>query len=199
MLARVNRLDWRRDLGALDRRRHGPAGLDQYLSWLLEWRRAADANRPHPIIDPAIDYLLRCRPACTHVDFVWGDSNPGNMLFADDLSISAVLDFEAAALGPAEIDLGYWLFMDERRSYGRDRLPGLPERAATIALYESSLGRSVGNVEYYEILAGVRMSLVIIGTRRSSRVPGAATGDQQGRPSQSHCSRACAQARAQSS
>ena len=78
-----------------------------------------------PVIDPAMDFLERAKPRTAHVDPIWGDSNPGNMLFADDHSVAAVLDFEAAALGPGEIDLGWWLFMDERRSHGLTRLSGL--------------------------------------------------------------------------
>jgi aminoglycoside phosphotransferase (APT) family kinase protein len=164
VLGRLNRLDWRDGFRMLDRRQYGSAGLDQYLGWLRAWRAQANGGAPHLIIDPAMDYLEGNRPNSTHVNLLWGDSNPGNMLFADDLSIAAVLDFEAAALGPAEIDLGYWMFMDERRSYGLARLPGLLDRAATISTYEASLGRAVENLPYYEILAGVRMSVIIVRT-----------------------------------
>jgi aminoglycoside phosphotransferase (APT) family kinase protein len=164
VIGRLNRIAWRNGFEKLDRRQYGATGLDQYLGWLRAWRTEANGGMFHPFIDPAMDYLWRKKPGSTHVDLVWGDSNPGNMLFADDHSIAAVLDFEAAALGPAEIDLGYWLFMDERRSYGLKRLPGLLSREATISIYESSLGRAVDDLHYYEVLAGVRMSLVIVRT-----------------------------------
>jgi aminoglycoside phosphotransferase (APT) family kinase protein len=92
---------------------------------------------------------------------LWGDPNPGNFLFADDLSVAAVLDFEAAALGPGEIDLAWWLMMDRRRRL-EGSLPGLPDREEMIALYEQALGRPTQNLRYFEVLAAFRMSLVLV-------------------------------------
>src|SRR5690606_35901261 len=93
----------------LDRPRYGPAGLDQYLGWLVAWRDDTLGDTAHPLIDRGIAYLRQNRPSAPDTSFVWGDSNPCNMLFGDDLSVAGILDFEAAALGPAEIDLGWWL------------------------------------------------------------------------------------------
>jgi aminoglycoside phosphotransferase (APT) family kinase protein len=164
MLGRVNRLDWRRGFAALDKPQYGPPGLNQYLAWLRAWRAESGGGAPNPTIDAALDYLERAKPEAPHVDVIWGDSNPGNMLIADDHSVAAVLDFEAAALGPGEIDLGWWLFMDERRAYGLTRLPGFPDRSEMIAIYEAAIGRPVDDMHYYEVLGGVRMSLVIVRT-----------------------------------
>jgi aminoglycoside phosphotransferase (APT) family kinase protein len=86
------------------------------------------------------------------------------MLFGDDLSVSAVLDFEAAALGPGEVDLGWWLFMDRRRSRGLEPLAGKPDRQECIAIYEQALCRRVVAIDYFEVMAGVRMALVIAQT-----------------------------------
>jgi aminoglycoside phosphotransferase (APT) family kinase protein len=164
LLARLNRLDWRQGFAVLDKPQYGPRGLDQYLSCLRAWRADAADGAPHRVIDAAMDYLSQAQPRTSDVNVIWGDSNPGNILFADDLSVAAALDFEAAALGPGEIDLGWWLFMDERRSYGLTRLPGLPDRKETIRIYEASLGRAVGDMHYYEVMAGVRMSLIVVRT-----------------------------------
>lgn len=163
-IGRLNRLDWREGFQALNKPRYGAPGLDQYLAWLRAWRAEAAGGGPHPILDPAMDYLAREKPANPHVDVLWGDSNPGNMLFADDLSVAAVLDFEAQALGPGEIDLGWWLFMDESRGQGSPPLSGVPDRAQTVAIYEAALGRAVGDLAYFELMAAVRMSLVIVRT-----------------------------------
>jgi hypothetical protein len=54
--------------------------------------------------------------------------------------------------------------MDERRSYGLTRLPGLPDREQMIAIYENAIGRTVDDMHYYEVLGGVRMALVIVRT-----------------------------------
>jgi aminoglycoside phosphotransferase (APT) family kinase protein len=111
-----------------------------------------------------MDYLEREKPRTDDVAVLWGDSNVGNMLFAPDGRLAAMLDFEAAALGPGEIDLGWWFYMDDMLSFGMDKLNGLPSRAEQIALYEELRGRKVDALEYYEVLAGVRMSLVMVRT-----------------------------------
>jgi aminoglycoside phosphotransferase (APT) family kinase protein len=107
-------------------------------------------------------YLAANLPQDLPVGFVWGDSNPCNMLFDPDLSVSALLDFEAAALGPGELDLGWWFFLDRTRVGDRPPLTGVPDRNACIAIYESALGRRARELEYFEILAGARMALVIV-------------------------------------
>ena len=163
-IAKINRLDWRSDFQFLNNSRFGPPGLDQYLGWLQAWRDEATDNTANSIIDTAIDRLLREKPDDTHVDVLWGDSNPGNYLFNDDGRLASVLDFEAAALGPAEIDLAWWLFMDEMLTFGTPSLEGLPDRDEQISLYESTLGRSVDSLAYYELLAAVRIALVIART-----------------------------------
>jgi aminoglycoside phosphotransferase (APT) family kinase protein len=95
-------------------------------------------------------------------DVIWGDSNVGNMLFTWHGSVAAVLDFEAAAVGPGEIDLGWWFYMDDMLSHGVPRLEGLPSRQQQISIYEETLGRKVQDLDFYEILAGVRMALVMV-------------------------------------
>jgi aminoglycoside phosphotransferase (APT) family kinase protein len=164
VLAEINQLDWRSSFQFLSRPQYGAPGLDQYLGWLRAWHVAVLNHQPHPIIDAGIDHLERARPDEHSCGVIWGDSNPNNMLFGDDLSVSAVLDFEAAALGPGEVDLGWWLFMDRRRSHGHQPLAGKPDRQECIAIYEQALRRRVVAIDYFEIMAGVRMALVIAQT-----------------------------------
>jgi aminoglycoside phosphotransferase (APT) family kinase protein len=163
-IASINRLDWRDGFRFLDRPAYGPPGLDQYLGWLRAWRAEASGGAPHPVVDPAIDYLEQAKPETDDVAVLWGDSNAGNMLFAADGRLAAMLDFEAAALGPGEIDLGWWFFMDDMLSFGVPRLEGLPDRAEQIAIYEAARGRPTHAIPYYEVLAGVRMALVMVRT-----------------------------------
>jgi aminoglycoside phosphotransferase (APT) family kinase protein len=49
------------------------------------------------------------------------------------------------------------------RRFGVTRLPGLPSRDETIAIYEAACGRTVRNMGYYEIVAALRMALVALG------------------------------------
>jgi aminoglycoside phosphotransferase (APT) family kinase protein len=160
-IARINRLPWRNGFEFLSKPQFGEPGLAQYLAWLDAWRNEAMNGEANAVIDTAIATLIAEQPVNAPVDVLWGDSNPGNFLFSDDGRVAAVLDFEAAALGPAEIDLAWWFFMDEMFSAGHQRQAGLPDRAEQIALYEAALGRPVSNLNYYEILAAVRICLVL--------------------------------------
>lgn len=166
LLGQINRLTPADGFAFLDRPHHGLAGIDQYLGWLRAWRTEAVGPGPNRVIDAALDWLDANRPADIPVSLIWGDSNPCNILFNDDLTVSAALDFEAAALGPAEIDIGWWFFLDGVRGRDKDKLSGVPDRAECIAIYEAALGRSAVAVDYFEILGGVRMSLVIARTAR---------------------------------
>jgi aminoglycoside phosphotransferase (APT) family kinase protein len=163
-LGRINQLTAADGFGFLDRSHYGSSGLDQYLGWLRAWRNAALREQTHEVIDAAMRYLEANRPDSLPAAFVWGDSNPCNILFNPDLSVSALLDFEAAALGPAEIDLGWWFFLDRTRLGANVPLSGVPDRDVCIAIYEAALGRRVHDMEYFEILGGVRMALVIVRT-----------------------------------
>src|SRR5690606_23651422 len=140
LLGSINRLTPSDGFAFLDRPQYGKSGLEQYLGWLSAWRDDAVAGQSSKIIDRAMDWLEKHRPDDLPVQVIWGDSNPCNILFNEDLSVSAALDFEAAALGPAEVDLGWWFFMERRRSHGREQLSGVPDRAQSTVMYESALG-----------------------------------------------------------
>lgn len=166
VLGQINRLTADDGFGFLDRPQYGDPGLDQYLGWLSAWRDVAVGDQPSAVIDAALDWLLTNRPGNLPVQVIWGDSNPCNILFDTDLNVTAALDFEAAALGPAEVDLGWWFFMERRRSHGREQLSGVPGRAECVAIYEKALGRPAVAVDYFEVLGGLRMALVIARTNR---------------------------------
>jgi len=162
-IAQINRVRWQRDFGFLMTPAYGEAGLDHYLGWLRAWRKAASSDA-HLIIDAGLEHLARHKPTSSHADLLWGDSNPCNFLFSPKGEASTLLDFEAASIGPAEIDLAWWFFMDEMLSAGNPPPSGTPGRDAQILTYEETLGRAVSNLEYYEVLAAVRMSLVVLQT-----------------------------------
>jgi len=163
-IARINKLSWQADFEFLDKPAFGAPGLTQYLGWLRAWRDQAMENEANPVLDTAIEWLHSEQPQSDHVDVLWGDSNLGNYLFSKTGSVAAVLDFEAAALGPAEIDLGWWFFVDEMLTQGEDRLSGMPNRNEQLNIYTQALGRDVIALEYFEVMAALRMSLVIART-----------------------------------
>lgn len=164
-MAAINRIDWRGDFDFLLTPAHGNPGLDHYMGWIRAWRAQAYAG-PHPVIDPAIAFLAERQPATAPAELLWGDSNPGNFLFSPDGSVTAALDFEAAAIGPGEIDLAWWLFLDRMLAAGNPLLDGTPDRTEQISCYEQALGRPLADLEYYSVLAALRMALVIAQTAR---------------------------------
>ena len=163
VMARINRIDWRAGAGFLIDPAYGAPGLDHYLGWVEAWRAEA-CPAAHPVIDAAIAHLRARQPADAPAELLWGDSNAGNFLFGPDGSVTAALDFEAAAIGPAEIDLGWWFMVDGMLAAGNPLPAGMPDRAAQIAHFAAVLGRPVGDLAYYEILAALRMSLVMART-----------------------------------
>ena len=169
MIARIHQVPWREGFAFLDQPARGEPGLDQYLAFVAEWYAWAAQGRVQPVADAALDYLLRNRPAGTTVSVLWGDAIPANMLFAPDLSVSAVIDWEMVALGPGEMDLGWWLFFDHLYSeaMGVPRLEGIPGRAELLAIYETAAGRPVRDIDYFEILGTLR--LAIVATRQYDR------------------------------
>jgi aminoglycoside phosphotransferase (APT) family kinase protein len=106
--------------------------------------------------------VVRHRPATDAAVISWGDARPGNIIFGDDLSVVALLDWEGATIGPPEIDVGWWLMFEEFlcEAQGLTRLDGVPDRDATIARYQELSGRPVEEIRYYEILAGLVLALI---------------------------------------
>jgi aminoglycoside phosphotransferase (APT) family kinase protein len=170
VMARLHNVDWRA-LGFefLDKKERGPLGIDQHLDYYADYLHWASGGRRQPVAEVALTYLRERRPseiAAGHEDIrlSWGDSRPGNMLWRDFRCV-AVLDWEMVTLGHPAADLGWWLFLDRYSTdgVGMPQLPGIPTRAESIAHYERKSGIRVSHVvDYYEILAGFRFSVVMM-------------------------------------
>jgi aminoglycoside phosphotransferase (APT) family kinase protein len=170
ILTRIHAVDWKTGFSFLSDPVRGETGLPQYIHWIGEWLDWAKRARPQPVLDIAMDYLHRQMPNDAATGVLWGDSQPSNLLFRDDQSVACVLDWEMAALGPGEADLAWWILFDDLYSEGMGvtRLSGLPNRQQSIAIYEEFAGRQVRNMDYYDILALLRMA--IIGIRAFDRL-----------------------------
>ena len=95
---------------------------------------------------------------------MWGDSRLGNVIWRDYEPV-VVCDWEAAALGPAETDVGWWLMFD-RMSFddlGAQRMEGFPTREEMVRIYEEVSGREVRDPHYWEVFATMRFCYVMIG------------------------------------
>jgi aminoglycoside phosphotransferase (APT) family kinase protein len=164
VLEKIHSVDWQRMCPFLRDSTETAPALEGYLRQIKAWYAFTSADRDFPLLATAMDEIERGRPPEAEVGLVWGDARPGNMIFADDLSVAAVLDWEMAFLGPGEADLGWWLFADRFYSegFGVSPLPGLPTREEAIAHYEQASSRPVADIEYFELLAAFRMALIMV-------------------------------------
>jgi aminoglycoside phosphotransferase (APT) family kinase protein len=164
MLTRVHLLD----PGALgfDFLRTGEAatGFEEQLLAAERWFRWAADGQPQPVLDATLAWLHEHRPADPPPEGLnWGDARIGNMLY-DGFRPVGVLDWEMAGIGPGEVDLGWWLFLNRHHSVGMGlpALPGFPDDATTVAMWEEVLGRRARDVFYYDVFGGFRFGIVVL-------------------------------------
>lgn len=166
VIAGIATADWQAlGLGALARPDLGDSPLDQQLRYWEEFYTWTRGDLGSPTIDAAITWLREHRPqAESDPVVVWGDARPGNLMFGPEQEVTGVFDWEMAALGPHELDLGYFLFL--HRTYtdglGVPSPGGFPDRAAMIARYEELSGLPVADIDWYEAFAGVRGAVLLM-------------------------------------
>jgi aminoglycoside phosphotransferase (APT) family kinase protein len=170
VLAGLHALDpERHPLGFLDRPRYGATGLDQQLAYQREYYEWAREGVTYPLVESLFDWLHAHRPGDAGRDTItWGDARIGNILYRDFEPV-AVLDWEMAALGPAEVDVAWMIWMhrffhDIALNYGMPGIPDFLERAHVIATYEELSGRTLRDMEWFEVLAATRMAVITIRT-----------------------------------
>ncbi len=163
-MARIHAIDWRdADLGWLDASGVGDPMLAVQLDLYRRFATDQLAARPHPELFRALDWLTAHDPRDERVGLVWGDSRLGNIIFRD-YQPAVVCDWEAAALGPTEADLGWWLMYD-RMSFdgmGATRMDGFPTRDEMVRIYEHASGREVREPVFWEIFGSMRYAAIMI-------------------------------------
>lgn len=95
----------------------------------------------------------------------WGDARIGNILYRDFAPVAA-LDWEMAALGPPELDVGWMIalhrfFDDLTRGAGMPGMPDLLRRADVAASYEKRTGYAPRDLDFYTLLAALRHGIVM--------------------------------------
>ena len=112
-------------------------------------------GRSYPVTDAALAWLLERGPAVTPSEpvLLWGDARVGNIVFAPDLSVAAIIDWEFASIGPPKLDVAYWLTFEEflTDASGIARLEGFPGAQSTVDYYCAHSGRQLPDLAYYEV------------------------------------------------
>ncbi|MFJ7242752.1 phosphotransferase family protein [Streptomyces olivaceus] len=162
-LAAIHRLD-PKETGAdfLDRPEFGPTGAGQLLRHFAHHLDFYGVGADNTTASAALDWLRANVPDDRGpASLLWGDARIGNIVYAGTRP-AALLDWEMAALGPAEADLAWYLHMDRHLSegIGAPRLAGLPGRAETVARWEERAGRTAQDLPYHEVFAAYRFCVV---------------------------------------
>jgi aminoglycoside phosphotransferase (APT) family kinase protein len=164
-LAAIHAVDWKAaGLDLLDRRELGAPGLDQQLAYWSNFYEWAAVGEPNPTVEAAFDWVRENRSADEQpLALNWGDARVGNILFADDMSVAGVLDWEMVSLASRELDLGWWLFLMRYHTegIGAPKPPGFPDRDETVARYRQLTGHPVEHIEFYEVFAALRLSIIM--------------------------------------
>ncbi len=165
-LASVHAAQWRDTHTFLADELGATRGLDRYLDHLSRWYDWSVQGRAFPVTDAALAYLKTARASLADTTDVllWGDARPGNILFGPDQSAAALLDWEAALIGPRGLDLGYWLMMDRfhAEAIGVARLSGWPSETETVARYRASAGAEVPDLDYFLVMGAFFMATTMI-------------------------------------
>jgi len=140
-------------------RRH-VADLVTYYEWV-----ASDGARS-PLIERSLEWLDDHWPKDEgRTAISWGDARIGNMMFREFEPV-AVLDWEMAAVGPAEVDLGWMIYLhrfldDIAVSAGLPGMGRFMHMDDVAATYESSAGHAPRDLEFYTLYAAVRHAVVM--------------------------------------
>ena len=149
------------------------AKRDGYIErQLRRWRRQVDAveSPTDPLIISAHEKLVAQMPDQGPARLVHGDYRLDNTIIDDAGQVKAVLDWELTTLGDPLADLGamltYWTRPGDEviaLSEPPTLADGFIERDEVIAVYEEAIGRSVGNVGYFQAFATWRLACILDG------------------------------------
>jgi len=169
-MARVHHVDPdAAGLGFLDRPEHGAGAIDQELGYwraYLDW--ASDGAR-YDTLERIYEWCAAHRP--TEPDrrgLVWGDARLGNLIYGEavltdgTLPVRAVMDWEMALLGPPELDLGWFLFLESISLQFTAPLRGFLDPAGMVVAYERKLGRPLEHLDWYTTWGGWRAAAIQI-------------------------------------
>jgi aminoglycoside phosphotransferase (APT) family kinase protein len=152
----------------------GRTPLRQLVTATRDYFDWAAQGRDVGVLQAAMDHLESDCPDMDDATLSWGDSRPGNMIYRTDGTVAAVLDWEMAAYAPPEVDLAWWVMMEEFYSTrsGVPLLEGVPSEQWVLERWGQLVGRPSRDLQWFKVLAGVRMGLVMLRSRDANVVKG---------------------------
>jgi aminoglycoside phosphotransferase (APT) family kinase protein len=161
---RLHAIDWRAFpflAGGTDAAPDSVFYLERFVANWFDW--AAD-GRSFPVIEEALRFLLANPPPDQRSGLVWNDARLGNTMFRSDGEIASLFDFEVATLGPPEVDLAHWMYLDDVFSlnFGIERISGIPDEAEAIAGFERIYGWPMPYFSYYQAVAALKILILSV-------------------------------------
>ncbi|MBA0126972.1 phosphotransferase family protein [Haloechinothrix sp. YIM 98757] len=154
------------DLAFLEFDRAGPTALHRHVAELRAYYEWVARQCRHPLIERGFTWLDRHWPEPVGEPvLVWGDARIGNILYRDFRPVG-VLDWEMAAVGPRELDLGWLIyhhrFFEELAGMaGLDGMPGFLTASDVTDTYEALTGHTVTDLGFYIVYAALRSAVVM--------------------------------------
>ncbi|WP_405782522.1 phosphotransferase family protein [Streptomyces sp. NBC_00859] len=136
-------------------------GQRAYYAWVV------DGLPPSPLIESAFERLETLWPVDEGPAVLcWGDARIGNIVY-DGFEPAAVLDWEMAAFGPCELDLGWTIylhrfFQDLTEASGLRGLPGLLRRENAERRYAGLTGHTPRDMDFHLLYAALRHAIVML-------------------------------------
>jgi aminoglycoside phosphotransferase (APT) family kinase protein len=154
------------DLSFLEFDRPEPTALRRHVAEQWDYYRWVSQEQRHPLLERAFAWLDDHWPDDDGDSVLsWGDARIGNMLYRDFEPVG-VLDWEMAAVGPRELDLGWMIFLHRffEDIAAQMDLPGLPSflrRDDVASTYERLTGHAPRDLDFYTLYAALRHGIVM--------------------------------------
>lgn len=129
--------------------------LDRWSGQIARWRRA-----PLPALERLAGVLRDRRPEpCPAVTLVHGDCKPGNFAFEDG-TVTAVFDWELAAVGDPLADIGWAELLWASPGYPTSG-PGALTTDQFVARWEELTGITARHREWYRAMQALKMAVIM--------------------------------------
>lgn len=156
-------------LPGLERDEPGDSPLRRHVVHTRAWYALAEAaGTRSALVERTFDWLDRHWPEESRPVLSWGDARIGNVIYRDFRPV-ALLDWEMAGIGPAELDVG-WLVCshivlnDLARALDLPGLPGFLRQADVVGRYESRRDVRLGDLQWYVVYAALQWAIVFLRT-----------------------------------
>jgi aminoglycoside phosphotransferase (APT) family kinase protein len=148
----------------------GDTALRRHFAGRRAWYEfAAKACGPSTLVESGFRWLDDHWPAHdSETVFSWGDSRIGNILYRDFEPV-AVLDWEMAGVGPAELDIAWLVYLHQMFEdiCSQMGLPGMPhflQPDEVAATYEQITGRTLQDLDWFITYSCLQLGIVFMRT-----------------------------------